>query len=96
VVWEGPVTRVTAADILGPPPKEKGPREGSQTAVATEWLRNLLAGDVAVKATKAEREMLAAGFSKKVIELAKKWAGVQSERISIGNTGKGYSMWTIE
>ena len=48
-----------------------------------------------MKATEVEAEMLAAGFSKKVIGGAKKYAKVQSNRISIGNSGKGYSMWTI-
>ncbi len=96
VVWEGLVTGVTAADILRPPPKEPGPRENTKTADATEWLRDRLAGGIAVQAKIIQEEMKAAGFSKSVIEAAKRYAGVQSERVSKGNKGKGYSLWSLE
>lgn len=95
VVWEGCVSGVTAADVLGPPSKEPGPRDGTKTAEATSWLRNRLAGGIAVKATIIQEEMGAAHFSKSVIESAKRYAKVKSERISRGNGGEGYSLWSL-
>ena len=96
VVWEGCVSGVTAADILRPPPKEPGPRENTKTAKATEWLRVRLARGTAVQAKIIQAEMESQGFSKSVIESAKRYGKVKSKRISKGNTGEGYSLWSLD
>ena len=96
VVWGGSAVGVSAEDLLGPPPKPKGPRVGTKTEDATEWIRDRLADGVAVKAAEIQKEMEAVGFSKSVIESAKKYAKVKSERISLGNDGSGHSLWSLE
>ena len=89
VVWEGVVEGATPATVLGPAPKERGPREGSKTEEATEWLRRRLPSGTSVASTFLQEEMEIEGFSKRVIEKARKCAGVKAERISQGASGNG-------
>jgi putative DNA primase/helicase len=96
VVWDGVVEGATAASVLGPPPKESGPREGTKAEAATDWLRNRFIGVRAVAATVIQREMKVAGFSEKVIESAKKYANVESKRVSNGATGEGAWFWLLK
>lgn len=96
VFWEGPADGVTAADLLGPPPKPDGPRAGTKGEKATRWLRDRLAGGTAVESKTILREMASEGFSKNVIGAAKKHAGVNVERISIGGAGNGSWLWSLE
>jgi hypothetical protein len=93
VTWEGAAQGVTVADLLGPEPKERGPREGTKTERATEWLTKRLAPGAVVEAKTIQAEMEAAGFTTRVINAAKDYCGVRSERISAGNGGGGGWMW---
>ena len=95
VVWEGAAHGVTASDLLGPPPAPGGPRAGSKTAQATTWLQDRLAAGVGVKSTVILEEMESAGFSKTVIDSAKKHAGVRAERISTDGSGHGNWLWVL-
>lgn len=96
VVWDGVVEGATAETVLGPLPKPSGPREGTKTEAATNWLCNRLADGMAVAATVIRKEMMDAGFSEKVIESAKKYAHVVSERQSNGATGEGAWFWLLK
>lgn len=95
VVWDGVAFGVTAGQVLGPAPKPSGPRENSKTGEATLWLKDRLQEGPA-KATEIRAEMEALGYSKKVIDDAKRYAGVESERVSFGNSGDGHSLWSLK
>jgi hypothetical protein len=95
VEWDGVVEGATPATVLGPPPRQSGPRDGSLTEAATGWLRDRLADGTAVAAMLIKDEMKAAGYSKNVIGSAKKYARVDSERVSIDASGKGLWMWRL-
>ena len=96
IVWEGIAEGATASSVLGPAPKEPAPREGTKTDEATQWLKSRLAGGVEVTAKAMIEEGGKMGFTRGVITKARRYADVQSERISKGNTGEGHSLWYIE
>jgi len=96
VRWIGPVEGVSLSDVVGPPPKPEGPREGTKTAACVEKIRELLAGGDdptgEIRATTLEECLDEAGFSPAVRRAAKKHATV-SERVSDGSGGGGH--WIV-
>ena len=93
VEWLGTADDVNLADVIGPPPKPSGPREGTKTAACIQEIRELLSADPGeVRSTTLDEMLASHGFKQGVIESAKKHATI-SERVSDGNGGKGH--WIV-
>lgn len=94
VEWErGVIEGVTLGELFTPP-KERGPREGSKTYDATQWILKRLAGGVEVSAPTMTAEMKAQGFSAKVIENAKLAAEVTNQQRKVSADKNGW-FWSL-
>jgi hypothetical protein len=91
--WDG-ISSLTADDIRGFEPEVESRVSGSVLDEATEWLGSLLADD-ALAAKEVFSHASKEGISKATLKRAKELIGVQSNRHSEGNKGKGDWFWYL-